>query len=127
MFIVFRYSYAIRPDALQKEFWKFIVRTGPVSEVALDAVKRNCRGLPVDYSNLNYYLERHSPVSSSVDCKLKHRYPDIIPCIDFHPGSSSCVWNQLSLFYETAFTIFPQYASITFVPVSQRNLIIINI
>ena len=47
------YAYVMRPETLPHSYWKFIVKSGPVSETVLEAVRRNNRGLPVDVDAVN--------------------------------------------------------------------------
>ena len=47
------YAYVMRPETLPHSYWKFIVKSGPVSAVVLEAVRRNNRGLPVDADAVN--------------------------------------------------------------------------
>ena len=47
------YAYVMRPETLPHSYWQFIVKSGPVAAVVLEAVRRNNRGLPVDVDAVN--------------------------------------------------------------------------
>ena len=47
------YAYVMGPQTLPHSYWQFIVKSGPVSAVVLEAVRRNNRGLPVDVDAVN--------------------------------------------------------------------------
>ncbi len=47
------YAYVMGPQTLPHSYWKFIVKSGPVAPVVLEAVRRNNRGLPVDVDAVN--------------------------------------------------------------------------
>jgi hypothetical protein len=46
------YAYVMRPETLDKGFWNFIVRAGPIDRLTLGAVRANCGGSPVDLGDL---------------------------------------------------------------------------
>jgi hypothetical protein len=47
------YAYVMGPQTLPHSYWQFIVKSGPVAPVVLEAVRRNNRGLPVDVDAVN--------------------------------------------------------------------------
>ena len=47
------YAYVMGPQTLPHSYWQFIVKSGPVSPVVLEAVRRNNRGLLVDVDAVN--------------------------------------------------------------------------
>ena len=46
------YAYVMRPETLDKGFWNFIVRAGPIDRHILGAVRANCGGQPVEMVEL---------------------------------------------------------------------------
>lgn len=52
------YAYVMRPETLPKSYWKFIVKSGPVEEPALEAVRRTIRKLPIDLHAFNAFLKK---------------------------------------------------------------------
>ena len=52
------YAYVMGPQTLPHSYWQFIVKSGPVSPVVLEAVRRNNRGLPVDVDAVNRRVAR---------------------------------------------------------------------
>ena len=52
------YAYVMRPETLPKSYWKFIVKSGPVEEAALEAVRRSIRKLPIDLHAFNAFLKK---------------------------------------------------------------------
>jgi len=46
------YAYVMRPETLDKGFWNFIVRAGPIDRITLGAVRANCGGALADVGEL---------------------------------------------------------------------------
>lgn len=74
------YAYVMRPETLPKSYWRFIVKSGPVSALVLEAVRRQNRGLPVDFEAVNRF---------SAECGneplLSGPFPLQIPITAFNP------------------------------------------
>lgn len=47
------YAYVMRPETLDRGFWNFIVRAGPIDKDTLAAVRANCSSQPVDLPALS--------------------------------------------------------------------------
>uniref|UniRef100_A0A1D1YFF2 Transmembrane protein 135 n=2 Tax=Anthurium amnicola TaxID=1678845 RepID=A0A1D1YFF2_9ARAE len=105
------YAFVMRPESLPRSYQDFILKTGPVAELAYKAVRDNCRGGAVDVASLSSYL---SDKKGSSYIKLEE-YPSIIPCSIIHPARS-CLDQNASAASGTFRKTFPLYFSLTFVP-----------
>lgn len=108
------YAYVMRPETLPESYYKFIVRTGPIHEVILQAVRDNCRDKPVVLKHVVQYFDKFRPTSPF---PLKDAYPPIIPCSLLHPRFDSCWRADLDVYIQTAKKILPLYTSLTIVPI----------
>jgi len=113
------YAYVMRPGTLSKSFWKFVVRTGPIDERVLSAVRLSCRHRPVDVDALERYTSSHrsdfvlaSPIVG----------PQGIPCAVLHPGEPSCTRNFARQGLAAFSKVFPLYVSLNFVPLVATHL-----
>ena len=52
------YAYVMRPETLPRSYWNFIVRTGPIDAVVLEAVRHALRGKAVDVEKVNAYISQ---------------------------------------------------------------------
>ena len=52
------YAYVMRPKTLPRSYWSFIVKTGPIHPVALEAVRRNNRSRAVNLEAVNAYIQK---------------------------------------------------------------------
>lgn len=50
------YAYVMRPETLPRGYWNFIVRTGPIHPTALEAVRDNIRGRPINLAKVNGFI-----------------------------------------------------------------------
>ena len=76
MYAQVMYAYVMRPETLPKSYWKFIVKSGPVEEPALEAVRRSIRKLPIDLHAFNAFLKRRG--SAAV---LATAFPKQVSCL----------------------------------------------
>ncbi|XP_031502668.1 uncharacterized protein LOC116265854 [Nymphaea colorata] len=106
------YAFVMRPESLPKAYQDFIQKTGPVAEPVYKAVRECCRGGPVDVVSLSAFLSRRKEFGS---IKLE-QYPSIIPCSIIHPGTNSCLVQNVNAVSATFRKTFPLYFSLTFVP-----------
>ena len=113
------YAYVMRPSTLSKSFWKFVVRTGPIDERVLDAVRLSCRHRPVDVDALERYTS-----SKRMDFVLPSPLvgPRGIPCEVLHPGERSCTRNFVRQGVAAFSKVFPLYVSLNFVPLVATHL-----
>ena len=74
------YAYVMNPETLPSSYWKFIVKSGPVSKVVLEAIRRNNRGLPVDFEAVNRFC-----VQCGSPPVLSDAFPPQIPIVAFNP------------------------------------------
>jgi hypothetical protein len=119
------YAYVMRPETLPPSYYKFIVRSGPIDECVLDAVRKNNRNKPFDVRTLMEYvtnLGTPATISSATNLFKSRNEPDpngllpLIPCSVLHPRTESCVVHNLHTFFSTAKKTLPIYATLTFVP-----------
>ena len=54
------YAYVMRPETLPRSYYKFILNTGPIDELLLESVRRNCRGVAIDPAALNAFAAKAS-------------------------------------------------------------------
>lgn len=113
------YGYVMRPETLPESYYKFIVRTGPIKEVILQAVRDNNRGRPIDLPQVLDYCREASGGASP---PFTSAFPSIVPCSALHPQRTSCAMHNIDTFLNTAKRIFPVYASLTFVPLVALQL-----
>lgn len=50
------YAYVMRPETLNRSYWDFIARTGPIAKPVLKAVKSTVRAESVDLAELTSYI-----------------------------------------------------------------------
>ena len=74
------YAYVMRPETLPRSYWKFIVKSGPVSALVLEAIRRNNRSLPVDFEAVNRFC-----VECGGEPALSSPFPAQIPISAFNP------------------------------------------
>ena len=55
------YAYVMRPDTLPPAYNNFIVNTGPISRVMLQATRDRVRGVPVDAAAVSRYCVQANP------------------------------------------------------------------
>lgn len=149
------YAYVMRPDALPSSYYKFIqryllsvqhslltfLRTGPIAEPVLDAVRKNNRGKqPIDVRRdhccvilipLDDITRCICEVCESSCCPFHYSYPGHHSMLRYscpaqflvidsfsvlHPHNASCTRNFFQVTYDVARKIFPLYSSLTFVP-----------
>jgi len=87
------YAYVMRPETLDEAYNKFIVRSGPIAEVVLQAVRANNRAKPIDVENVLSYVYNTNPLSVTI----LDLHPSIIPCEVLHPRTVSCTKNALEV------------------------------
>eukprot|EP00891_Asterochloris_glomerata_P002067 jgi/Astpho2/2067/e_gw1.00038.70.1_t len=105
------YSYVMNPKTLPASYWNFIVRTGPIHEVVLEAVRRNVRKQPVNIAAVNSYIRRNGGRTL-----LQDPFPRQIGAAVLHPHTRSPVANVLRAARNTFSRTFPLYLSINLVP-----------
>ena len=111
------YSYVMRPEALPRSYWKFIVRSGPIDVRVLAAVRDTVRGRPLDAGALNAWaVERGGRPALGSD------RPGCIPCGIMHPQERSCVRHNFQSFRSTFKKSFPLYLALNVVPYVVFNL-----
>jgi len=112
------YAYVMRPETLPANYYKFIVRQGPIDEVILQGVRDNNRGKPIDLPAMTKYIKETGGDEAWEVCK-KYLYTDnplLIPCRALHPYTVFCSLSSLKAFQGTAQQIFPVYLSLALVP-----------
>lgn len=115
------YAYVMRPETLPPSYYKFIVRSGPIDECVLDAVRKSNRGKPVDLQTITDYVTKlGSPATIASALGFLKSHPDgllpVVPCSVLHPRTASCTGHNLNTFLSTAKKTLPIYATLTFVP-----------
>eukprot|EP01087_Luapelamoeba_hula_P022299 TRINITY_DN7955_c1_g1_i1.p1 TRINITY_DN7955_c1_g1~~TRINITY_DN7955_c1_g1_i1.p1 ORF type:complete len:497 (+),score=81.75 TRINITY_DN7955_c1_g1_i1:87-1577(+) len=108
------YAYALRPDTLPSSYYKFILKTGPISEVILTALRKNVRGAPVDVKAVNEFIIKRA--GNQAHTLLETALPPIISCGMLHPQNPSCTLHNMDTFWNAARRTLPVYATLTFVP-----------
>lgn len=78
------YAYVMRPETLPSAYWSFIVKSGPIDAVILEAVRRSRRGLPVDVAAVNAYS-----AAQGGKAVLTSAFPRRIPAAFLHPRSAN--------------------------------------
>eukprot|EP01126_Amoeba_proteus_P023934 TRINITY_DN2405_c0_g2_i15.p1 TRINITY_DN2405_c0_g2~~TRINITY_DN2405_c0_g2_i15.p1 ORF type:complete len:345 (+),score=57.11 TRINITY_DN2405_c0_g2_i15:68-1102(+) len=108
------YAYVMRPKSLPSSYYKFIQRTGPISEEVLEAVRAVNRGQFVDPTPVLAYVKATNPLSPVTSLST---HPDIIGCDLLHPVTSSCTYNSLRVLLSAFKKIFPIYGSLSLISV----------
>ncbi len=89
------------------------VRTGPISEPILQAVRTYNRGRPIDVAAVLADVHSANPASP---LQSLSPLPSVLPCTALHPKHSSCTVNYFHVVFSVAKKIIPLYATLTFVP-----------
>jgi len=113
------YAYVMRPETLDESYYKFIVRSGPMKEVVLQAVRSCNRNKPVDVEKVLSYVTDTNPLSTV----SLSPHPPIIPCSVLHPHNASCSKHAVEVLISSFKKIFPLYATLTFVPMIAMKFI----
>ncbi|CAI5465400.1 unnamed protein product [Closterium sp. Yama58-4] len=113
------YAYVMRPETLPSSYWDFISRTGPIPTPVLEAVRRSCRGMPMDTLALTALLRGRTGQVAPLGMGPM---PSLVPCSMLHPDCSSCPRAQLRAARNAFRKTFPLYLSLTFVPFVVLNL-----
>ncbi|GJP48460.1 hypothetical protein CLOM_g7739 [Closterium sp. NIES-68] len=113
------YAYVMRPETLPSTYWDFISRTGPTPPPVLEAVRRSCRGLPMDTTALTAFLHGRTGQLAPL---CMGPVPAVVPCAVLHPGCASCPRAQLRAARDAFRKTFPLYLSLTFVPFVVLNM-----
>jgi len=106
------YAYVMRPETLDPTYYKFILRTGPISEVMLQAVRACNRNNPIPVAAVTSYVQSIDPQAL---IPLDGPVP-IIPCSLLHPHTAYCSKQSLDVFLNSFKKILPLYATLTFLP-----------
>ncbi|CAI5489821.1 unnamed protein product [Closterium sp. Naga37s-1] len=113
------YAYVMRPETLPSSYWDFISRTGPIPTPVLEAVRRSCRGMPMNTLALTALLRGRTGQVAPLGMGP---VPALVPCTMLHPDCSSCPRAQLAAARNAFRKTFPLYLSLTFVPFVVLNL-----
>jgi len=121
------YSYVMRPTAIPPTYYKFIRASGPVHENALQATRDNERGIPINIKFLNeWYNSYHEQRESSSSQKKEPTdlfttsTPVMIPCLLYHPQTSSCIQATINAFFGAARKTALMYFLLTTIPMALR-------
>jgi hypothetical protein len=109
------YAYVMRPDTIPASYNRFIVRTGPIAELVLQAVRENARGRPINLTSIVEYMKTNAARSKVDILLLDNPTPAILGCNVLHPMEPSCVRNQFRVFKQSWDRILPVYSTLTLV------------
>jgi hypothetical protein len=131
------YSYVMRPETLDRGFWNFIVRAGPIGKETLAAVRDNCNGKAVDLTGLLIPGATSAGLGTgTVDFGGKALaagtlsggmsssvFVPCVPCAAMHrsTGCPSCASHVAQSSLATFRKCFPFYLSIHLVPYAILN------
>jgi len=128
------YAYVMRPETIPDSYYRFILRTGPIDEKMLKAVRALNRGKALDVKGLIEFcrakiagaikkgthpnlpnLENYIP-PSLIDTVTRGEKPPVIGCDLLHPQNPNCRHQVTWAFLSVARKIFPVYATLTLIP-----------
>eukprot|EP01129_Flabellula_baltica_P011583 TRINITY_DN5107_c0_g1_i1.p1 TRINITY_DN5107_c0_g1~~TRINITY_DN5107_c0_g1_i1.p1 ORF type:complete len:453 (+),score=61.26 TRINITY_DN5107_c0_g1_i1:37-1359(+) len=110
------YAYVMRPETLPKSYYKFIVRTGPIDESVLNAVRANNRNKPIALDDVFGFIKKTVPDVAAHPGYALSQESTIVPCSVMHPQSLNHVHNTLRIVYNTAKQTAPLYGALTLMP-----------
>ena len=115
------YAYVMRPETLDRGFWNFIVRAGPIDKPTLGAVRANLSGNPVNLASLPAYSELG--LDGAVRLPSGGETIPCVPCELMHrsTGCRGCPAHAIAASADTFRKCFPFYLSIHLVPFAVLN------
>ncbi|GMF19347.1 unnamed protein product [Phytophthora fragariaefolia] len=105
------YAYVMRPTTLPPEYYRFIVKTGPVELETLQLVQQVNRGGPASVATLQKLLDRKPGIPRDFPLPT-----DIVPCRLVHANADSCLMGSALCFKRAFQKTFPLYLSLFIVP-----------
>ena len=106
------YAYVMRPETLPYTYWNFIVRTGPISKLVLEQIRRFTRGMSVQVDKLNAFCRSQGMARDIVTSSRPARLPTRV----LHPHTPSAVRGVLDCWVSGFQRGWPLYAALTFAP-----------
>ncbi|KAI9103741.1 hypothetical protein DFS34DRAFT_645797 [Phlyctochytrium arcticum] len=112
------YAYALRPSALPKNFYKFILKSGPIPEPVLQALRTNIRNKPLDVEQIGKVVAQYGGSDAVVRQVVENMgsIPRAIPCTVLHPWTEKCLEQGAWTFKKAVKKIAPVYLVLNFVP-----------
>jgi len=111
------YAYVMRPETLDTSYYRWILRTGPIAEVILKAVRACNRNKPIPVEAVTSYVQSINPqIPVALDGSVS-----IIPCSLLHPQQSYCSLQALEVFLSCFKKLLPLYATLTSLPLIGMN------
>ncbi|KAJ3334132.1 hypothetical protein HDU76_008594 [Blyttiomyces sp. JEL0837] len=112
------YSYAMRPSAIPKSFYKFIQTTGPISEDVLSLTRQNAHSRTALHVTdvVNAVINQGGSDVAIEVAKNIEEFPAVIPCEIMHSARLNCDFQAWWVFKRVFGKIFPVYSSLNFVP-----------
>jgi len=112
------YAYVMRPETLPESYNKFIVQTGPINPMILEAVRNNNRGNPIDLQKLLEYCKSMTPKDRPFipPSSISTPFPALIGCDVLHPHHETCRQMWWWTAKRAARKTLPLYITLTFVP-----------
>jgi hypothetical protein len=123
------YAYAMRPESLDPDFYKFMIQAARVPKDVLEFNRERMRSaervvgqgainVPWDKERALALFTKHKGLASRVQEMLHSLDPRrmSIPCTLLHADISSCTGNSVERWYKVFKTILPVYAALNIVP-----------
>jgi len=112
------YAYVMRPETLDTSYYRWILRTGPIAEVILKAVRACNRNKPIPVEAVTSYVKGiNLKIPVDLDGPVS-----IIPCSLLHPQQPYCSLQALDVFLSCFKKVLPLYATLTCLPMIGLNL-----
>lgn len=108
------YAYVMRPDTLPTDYHRFIVKSGPIPSVALEATRRANRGLPQDLPRLFEYAFKRGGDAAVAALRSSGVNPP--RCTLLHPHTNRCTIAVATATADTFRKTLPLYLSLNLVP-----------
>lgn len=117
------YAYVFRPETLDRGFWNFVVRAGPIDKPTLGAVRANLAGHRVNLDKLPEYAELGLDGTGFAKLPSGGAFLPCVPCALMHrsTGCEGCARHSGAAAMDTFRKCFPFYLSIHLVPFAVLN------